>query len=223
MLLVTYRARLSDRSTQPRTIEIGRLRSGSVADYVAIERAADGEVVSQRELLGYPRWAEHASGLAARCAHLLSPWTAPDRVDTPSIGLPIEAAWIEIGLGSQRDSMRKRLERIQYVRTGFAPRILVARENWPSYDYPAPAYVAADTCALVWLLRLAAWGTCDPIGLPGALDVPVHVEGDGPPFVRLADIPEPARTAFDRWMEGATVPARDSAYVWDWKRFCEGA
>lgn len=223
MLLVTYRSRLGDQSTDVRTMEIGRVRNGIVADYVALERTADGEIAAQVELRGYPRWAEHALGLAARCAHLLSASSKPGHVSKSSAGLHIESAWIDVGFGSQRDGMRLPLERIEYVRAGFAPRIRVAREHWPAFEYPAPAQLLAGTGAIVILLALAAWGATDVPELPSPLDVPVRTDGDGTPVVRLVDIPEPARTAFDRRLQGATVPSPDSAYGWDWTRFVEGA
>lgn len=222
MLRVTYRARLNDRSSYVHTVEIGRVRDGVLSDYVARERTADGEIAAQVELLEYPRWAEHASGLAARCAQLLWPSPRPSQVAKPSTGPQVEAAWIDLGFGSQRRGMRRSLERSEYVRTGFAPRIRVARENWPALEYPAPATLRADTGTIVMLLALTAWRTTDVPELPKPLDVRVHVVDNGTPVVRFSDIPEPARTAFDKWMDGATVPTLDCAYVWDWKRFIEG-
>lgn len=223
MLLVTYRARLSDQYTDLRIMEVGRVRNGVVADYVALERTAVGGTAARVELLGYPRWAEHASGLVARCAHLLWTMSGPGRSAEPPTGPHVESAWIDIGFGSQHYGMRQSLERIEYVRSGFAPRIRVAREHWPAFEYPAPAELVADTGAIVTFLALAAWGATDVPELPSPLDVPVRTEGDGTPVVRLVDIPEPARTAFDRRLQGATVPSPDSAYAWDWTRFVEGA
>lgn len=223
MLLVTYLAVREDRTTVRRTLEIGRIRGGTVADYLTRECSTEGGVIAEARLEAYPRWTEHVSGLAARCAHLLWHSSESGHVAHPSAELGIvKAARIDIGFGSQRHGMRRSLERIEYVRTGFAPRIRVAREHWPAYEYPAPAKLAADTGAIVALLALATWSTTDIAELPSPLAVPVRSEGDGPPVVRLVDIPEPARTAFDRRLQGATVPSPDNAYAWDWIRFIEG-
>lgn len=56
--------------------------------------------------------------------------------------------------------------------------------------------------------------------------VPIHVDGNLT-YVRMCEIPEPARSAFERRMRGSTVPvipgAGDCAYSWDWLDFIEGA
>lgn len=57
--------------------------------------------------------------------------------------------------------------------------------------------------------------------------VPV-IERDGRPFaVRLADIPEPHRTAFKRALNGQTIPViegeGDLAYAWDFADWVRGA
>lgn len=59
---------------------------------------------------------------------------------------------------------------------------------------------------------------------PAPLRVPVHTDAEsGIRYVRMADISEPARAAFDRRMLGATVPAipgeKDCVYAWDWESF----
>ncbi|WP_270956532.1 hypothetical protein [Burkholderia pseudomallei] len=56
--------------------------------------------------------------------------------------------------------------------------------------------------------------------------VPV-IERDGRPFaVRLADIPEPHRTAFDQALTGSAVPVLegegDLAYAWDFADWVRG-
>ncbi len=60
---------------------------------------------------------------------------------------------------------------------------------------------------------------------PDPLDkIPVH-DWDGLQYVLLDDIPEPARSAFDRSLYGAQMPAVPgvgkckAAYVWDWTLF----
>lgn len=60
---------------------------------------------------------------------------------------------------------------------------------------------------------------------PDRLDkIPVHV-WSGLHYIVLADIPEPARTAFHRTLTGAQVPlipgVNEAVYAWDWDLFLE--
>lgn len=61
---------------------------------------------------------------------------------------------------------------------------------------------------------------------PVQVKVPIHTDSDtGLQYVRMGDIPEPARTAFDRRMQGSTAPVifgeTDCVYAEDWLRFIE--
>jgi hypothetical protein len=64
---------------------------------------------------------------------------------------------------------------------------------------------------------------------PTPPEVPVH-ESDGLQYVRMREIPEPARTHFRKNMAFSTRPVieedpepLDCAYVWDWQHFLAGA
>lgn len=98
-------------------------------------------------------------------------------------------------------------------------------------DLPAPVQVSLTRyprwSASVW--DLAARAICKSLGgserlprRPAPLSVPVHHDGSVA-YVRMSEIPEPARSAFDRRMLGATVPAipgeKDCVYAWDWESF----
>ncbi|MEB2319631.1 MAG: hypothetical protein OZ935_13330 [Pseudomonadota bacterium] len=227
MLLTRFQVSLSDQSTQTLTLEIGRIRGGSIGDYVVIERDDEDSVLTQTEFLQYPRWSEHVSGLAGRCARNL--WKQKTGHRSPAVpsGACIESARIDIGLGSHEAGLRHPIERIEYVRIGFAPRVRIAREHWPAYEWPAPDKLPRDTrLALVQLLTLAAWGDGDIPEMPAPFDVPVH-KGAGCSVVCFGDIPEPARRSFEHWMSGKGCPvvpelgsrAYDCAFVWDWRTF----
>jgi hypothetical protein len=60
---------------------------------------------------------------------------------------------------------------------------------------------------------------------PDPVTVPIHADGDIT-YVRMCEIPEPARSAFERRMRGSTVPVipgeGDCAYSWDWRDFIGG-
>lgn len=60
---------------------------------------------------------------------------------------------------------------------------------------------------------------------PTALRVPIHSDG-ACAYVRMSEIPEPARSAFEHRMRGAAVPVvegeSDCVYAWNWRYFIEG-
>lgn len=60
---------------------------------------------------------------------------------------------------------------------------------------------------------------------PDLVTVPIHADGNVT-FVRMCEIPEPARSAFERRMRGATSPVipgeGDCVYSWDWLGFIGG-
>ena len=60
-------------------------------------------------------------------------------------------------------------------------------------------------------------------------EVPVHTSADGTPYVRMREIPEPARALFAKNMSSSTCPLikedeepRGCVYAWDWQAFLEG-
>jgi hypothetical protein len=64
---------------------------------------------------------------------------------------------------------------------------------------------------------------------PVSPDVTVHVSAAGKRYVRLREIPEPARTLFRRNLANSGRPLidddpqpMDCAYSWDWQDFLEG-
>src|SRR5690606_11022077 len=135
----------------------------------------------------------------------------------------IERAWIDLAIGSLAKGMGQEVERSEFVRSGFAPRLLVAREYWPSAAVPAPSLLPTDIRAvLLNLLAFSAWGTSDIPQMPRPLSVPIYREF-GSPVIRFEDVPEPARTAFDARMSYRTCPVipelGDCAYLWDWQSF----
>lgn len=60
---------------------------------------------------------------------------------------------------------------------------------------------------------------------PDPVAVPIHAYGNLQ-YVRMCEIPEPARSAFDRRMRWSTVPVipgdGDCAYSWHWQAFLSG-
>ncbi|CAJ6888513.1 hypothetical protein [Burkholderia pseudomallei] len=57
---------------------------------------------------------------------------------------------------------------------------------------------------------------------PVSPEVAVHVRGDGVQYVKLSEIPEPARTFFKENLSGSGIPGHGCAYAHDWYDFLEG-
>jgi len=57
---------------------------------------------------------------------------------------------------------------------------------------------------------------------PTLPDVPVHVRDDGVRYVRLDEIPEPARSLFRHNLAGSGIPSHGCAYAHDWTDFLFG-
>lgn len=60
-----------------------------------------------------------------------------------------------------------------------------------------------------------------------ALDVPYYYSDEGTPYIRVNDIPQPARAVFKRRMANSTRPGFDedqeNYWAWDWEAFVEGS
>ncbi|MGF6852954.1 hypothetical protein [Paraburkholderia sp. CI3] len=57
---------------------------------------------------------------------------------------------------------------------------------------------------------------------PASPQVTVHVNDAGYRYVRLDEIPEPARTYFDRKLAGSGIPDHGCAFAHDWFDFLNG-
>jgi hypothetical protein len=93
-------------------------------------------------------------------------------------------------------------------------------------DYPRYSTTIWDLVARAIAVALA--GKEELPLRPRQLDVPVHVAGNTP-YVRLREIPEPARSLFQKRMAYSTRPVieedpmpRDCVYTWDWFDFLAG-
>ncbi|MCL4667860.1 hypothetical protein [Burkholderia pseudomallei] len=57
---------------------------------------------------------------------------------------------------------------------------------------------------------------------PVSPEVTIHVRGDGVHYVKLSEIPEPAKTYFEKSLDGSGIPGHGRAYAHDWHDFLEG-
>lgn len=57
---------------------------------------------------------------------------------------------------------------------------------------------------------------------PAQPEVTIRTNDAGFRYVRLDEIPEPARTFFDKALAGSGIPDRDCAYAHDWFDFLNG-
>lgn len=94
--------------------------------------------------------------------------------------------------------------------------------------YPRYAASVWDLVARGVAIALAGQEQLPP--RPQLPDVPIHQSGNSTPFVRIREIPEPARSLFRRRMSSSGRPVieddaepMDCAYAWDWEDFLAGA
>ena len=94
-------------------------------------------------------------------------------------------------------------------------------------DYPRFATTIWDLIARA--VAVALTGTEELPPRPQQLNVPVRTSSGNTPFVRLREIPEPARSLFQKRIAHSTRPLVDEdpepwdcAYSWDWLDFLAG-
>lgn len=92
-----------------------------------------------------------------------------------------------------------------------------------------PRYAASVWDLIARCIAVALAGQEELPSRPQLPDVPIHRSGKTP-FVRIREMPEPARTLFRRNMRLSTRPVieddaepMDCAYAWDWEAFLAGA
>lgn len=93
-------------------------------------------------------------------------------------------------------------------------------------DYPRFASTIWDLVARA--VAVALTGKEELLPRPQQLDVPIHAAGNTT-YVRLREIPEPARSLFKNRIAFSTRPLieedpqpMDCAYSWDWRDFLAG-
>jgi hypothetical protein len=94
------------------------------------------------------------------------------------------------------------------------------------HDYPRYASSLWDLVARAVAVALTGKEELPP--RPQQLDVPIHAAGNTT-YVRLREIPEPARSLFKKRIAYSTRPLieedpepLDCAYAWDWRDFLAG-
>ncbi|MFM0367067.1 hypothetical protein [Paraburkholderia sediminicola] len=94
------------------------------------------------------------------------------------------------------------------------------------HDYPRYASTIWDLVARAVAVALTGKEELPPH--PEQLDVPIHAVGNTS-YVRLREIPEPARSLFQKRIAFSTRPLidedpepMDCAYAWDWHDFLGG-
>ena len=109
-----------------------------------------------------------------------------------------------------------------FLEQGGAYNVAASLEDYPRWS--APVW---DLIAHLASKALTSGDEKLPVR-PEPVNIPVHASGDIG-YVRFADIPEPARSAFIWNLEHSTRPLieedpdpRGCAYVWDWEDFLAG-
>lgn len=94
-------------------------------------------------------------------------------------------------------------------------------------DYPRYSVTLWDLVARA--IAVALTGKEELPQRPQQLNVPVRTSSGNTPYVRLREIPEPARSLFEKRMVYSTRPVieedpqpMDCVYAWDWTDFLAG-
>ena len=104
-------------------------------------------------------------------------------------------------------------------------RICGSLERYPRY----PRYASSLWDLVARSVAVALTGQEELPPRPQQLDVPVRTSSGNTPYVRFREIPEPARSLFQKRMAHSTRPVieedpqpMDCVYAWDWTDFLAG-
>lgn len=206
-------------------LDIGRVSGGAVANYrVTLSDEMRHHEFASAKLEQYPRWSEPVTGLVARAldsclrsgtpAQLVSPW-------------PVRTVQVRIALVPGGTAERSELLRLTAdFRQMRAPVMCTDERRGGVWEKRDLRITSEDPMRLaLHCLSQWTWETAAPGLWPTPLQVPVRGTGQLA-YVRMSDIPEPARSEFSRRIVGATIPAirgeTDIAYAADWQGFIEG-
>lgn len=205
-----------------RRVEIANVAGGALADYRVRELDDSGAVTREAHLTRYPRWSEYVGALPARALNALWHDSTGEDDGQDLSDVRTETCLIAVGIGKPRvlDGWRLSLHgcfgdlEVWGVSTGVSRVERVALHPWSS----TRALIIQGQC-------LAAWRQSDLKPWPDEVRVPVHKYRDTP-YVRDIDLPEPARSEFERRMRHSTRPVIPGeglcAYAWDWTGFLAG-
>ncbi len=180
------------------------------------------KVKDDAQLQDYPRWCESTRGLLARCLALTAP-------SATALGLPDwQEMQVDIGLRPGGRGAVRPLAMACAVHESDGTLSVGYKEAEGPVGHRA-GHASRAAYRDVWglaehVLRLSLF-EADELPAAVALDVPVHKSGNLP-YVRFSEIPEPARSVFERRMSHSTRPviagAFDAVYAWDWTDFLGG-
>jgi len=177
--------------------------------------------VKSDQLVAYPRWSEPTLTLVARGLDRLYPATGlHPEMNLPDQGITRLTLVLKL-ISGVRDYQRE-LDSIT-VSAGTVEHcselnVLTAVPFALTDEDTNPCHVAQRIICFV------LFGTPNLPAYPEAFNPSIH-ENSGRKFIRLDEIPEPARTAFSGSLMGSTVPCiageddDNIAYPWDWNSF----
>ena len=185
----------------------------------------DGRTALEGALLRhYPRWCEPVGALVARCIDLSAPESRsqdglPDGWDCMELDIALRPG------GRIRGRRILSTTRVSHDRNGLQVEIADAENDTRTIVGVTLREGYRDEWELAaHALRMATFGI-DELPAPKELDVPLRHE-DKFAFVCFRDIPEPARSEFERRMRGSGAPwiegFPDAVYAWDWLDFLNG-
>lgn len=225
MLRTTISWKTSDEVNVTRYLNIANVSYGRIADYRYTLYTEDWTAICTGMLKRYPRWTEPVAGLVVRILCLavsgkraLLP-TANHGSYIASLDVAIDLVPGGIGTPRRLETVSLTLQGangiLQYDVEHLAPCTRSVVFNEKEHN---PGFVAVRT------LCRAVFDADDVLLIPEPFNPPFHVHA-GKTYVRLSEIPEPARSIFCRRLphfSALTVPGERPDNVADaiaWQRF----
>jgi hypothetical protein len=211
MLQVVVKAESQEGDRHELTMGIRRMTPGPFSDYLF--SVADQQVLYKN----YPRWSETSTALASRAAAALNiDELLPDGESIDRLKVTIKL--IPFGGEVPLAEFRYQGGRLEIRDTGTPP--LMADVN-----------IAAGSGLVSRCLRLAAWGHDGALPAFVPPTPPIHIytsAGSDTRFVRVAEVPEPARSGLESvlrryaWGQPAFPGEGNCIWLQDWERFLKG-
>lgn len=215
MLTVDIVSESSQSSVRLPRISIANIGRGAVTHYAVT--VGDESEADARLLLNYPRWSEPILGLVARCLTICR-----ERIESEQLAIQIEKLICTTSLVPHGVGPARTLETLAVERSN---ALFSARSVDESGKRRCQTFASATSSpatllveAICWML----WRVPELPLVPTALEVPIHRGAVA--YVRLADIPDWARSAFVRFAGRRRNPvisgeAGEIFHARDWQAF----
>lgn len=200
------------------TLEVANVAAGPNSAYCGVLYPSDAPDV---RIEGYPRWSEPAGALCTRLLALALGHTAPGLGGAVGDGLEVLVRIVPFGYRPPRELERFVLEQGE---SGWCARGPDAAGHPACWELSLERQLGSGAFALAALAHIYWGGTSIPA--PQVVTPRIYRAGQIA-YIRTGELPEPARSAFERNIARSARPlvagAFDAAYAWDWEDFLAGA